>query len=95
MVDLTTGNDFAFNATSTAINDDGDVVGWMMTSAGPANGEAFLWTRSSGLLHLGTLGGDSSAAIDVNSRDWVAGNSTTGGGNQHAVVWVGRDRDQR
>ena len=95
MVDLTTGNDFAFNATSTAINDDGDVVGWTMTSAGPANGEAFLWTSSSGLRHLGTLGGDSSAAIDVNSHDWVAGNSTTSGGTQHAVVWVGRDRDQR
>jgi len=87
MVDLTTGKDFAYNATSTAINDGGDVVGWTMTSAGPANGEAFLWTRSSGLLHLGTLGGDSSAAVDVNNRHWVAGNSTTTAGSQHAVVW--------
>ena len=45
MVDLTNGGNFAYNATSTAINEDGDVVGWTMTSAGPANGEAFLWTR--------------------------------------------------
>ena len=89
MVDLTNGGNFAYNATSTAINEDGDVVGWTMTSAGPANGEAFRWTRSSGLHLLGTLGGDSSAAVDINNRDWVAGNSTTSAGTQHAVVWAG------
>ncbi len=91
MVDLTTGKDFAFNATSTAINDDGDVVGWTMTSTGPADGEAFLWTRWSGQVHLGTLGGESSAAVDINNRQWVAGYSTNGAGIQHAVVWL-RDR---
>jgi probable HAF family extracellular repeat protein len=89
MIDLTTGKDFAFNATSTAVNDDGDVVGWTMTSAGPTDGEAFLWTQTSGLRHLGTLGGASSDAVDLNDREWIAGNSTTSTGSQHAVVWFG------
>lgn len=88
MVDLTTGQNFAFNAAATGINDAGHVVGWTMTSTGPAGGEAFIWKDSSGLVHLGTLGGDSSAAVHINEFDWVAGSSTNAAGTQHAVVWI-------
>jgi probable HAF family extracellular repeat protein len=88
MVDLTAGEDFAFSASSTAVNNAGDVVGWTMTFNGPGNGQAFIWTETTGLVYLGTLGGDFSAAVDVNESDWVAGNSTTSAGAQHAVVWI-------
>jgi probable HAF family extracellular repeat protein len=88
MVDLTTGEDFAFSASSTAVNNAGDVVGWTMTSGGPAGGQAFIWTETTGLVYLGTLGGDFSAAVDISERGWVAGNSATSAGAQHAVVWI-------
>ena len=90
MVDLTSGTDFAISAAATAINDRGDVVGNITTGTGPAGGEAFLWTRGSGVSRLGTLGGDASTAVDINERGQVAGTATTSAGDEHAVVWSQR-----
>jgi probable HAF family extracellular repeat protein len=87
MVDLTTGDDFAFNAQATAINERGEVVGSTMTSDGPSGGQAFLWRPSGGLQLLGGLDGSWSTAVDVNDRGWVAGISAVGVGSEHAVVW--------
>lgn len=90
MVDITEGGDFTFSADATGISDSGYVAGWMMTSNGPQDREAFVWKSSTGLRHLGTLGGDASSAVAVNNRGWVAGSSTTVAAAEHAVVWYRR-----
>jgi len=42
------------------------------------------------VLDLGTLGGNSSSAFDMNDRGWVAGSANlVAGGPQHAFLWYG------
>jgi len=65
---------------------DGVVIGQTFTPAGTKHG--FAWTRRSGLVDVGTLGGDTSFAAAVNDRGIVVGGSfTTGNAAFRAFAW--------
>ncbi|KGM41296.1 hypothetical protein JY96_17835 [Aquabacterium sp. NJ1] len=69
------------NADVLALNDKGQAVGLMGIHAALWNGTTYT--------DLGTLGGDFSAAIGINNRGQIIGNSTTMPNNwiDHAVLW--------
>ncbi|MHB1238838.1 MAG: hypothetical protein ACYCY7_14875, partial [Gallionella sp.] len=71
-----------------SINDSGQVVGYS-TTAGDANGHAFLYTPGSGMVDIGTLGGTYSEARSINDSGQVVGYSTTAGNaNGHAFLYT-------
>ena len=85
-------------AFATGINDQGDVVGWVMRpdSTGALQRRAALW--SGGVLtDLGTLGGAESWAVAVSNSGWVVGTSQTeprwfyGGWNRLRLPFRWRD----
>jgi probable HAF family extracellular repeat protein len=83
MVDLGTlgGDTYAY-----AVNESGQVVGYsyIATPGADVGYHAFSWTANSGIVDLGTLGGDSTQAVAVNESGQVVGYSNTG----HAFSWT-------
>ena len=76
------------NSYSTAINKQGDVVGYS-NAAGNFH-HAFRWTKANGMKDLGTLGGWISEATDINDHGHVTGTSETKEGRSHAFLWTER-----
>ena len=87
------------NSGANAINDNGQVVGWTEAVVfDPRVGltyeaRAFLWTETTGMQDLGTLGGGGSFAIAVNQRGQVIGYSSTPASTffdpvTHAFLWT-------
>jgi len=72
-------------SAATAINEQGQVVGWSSTAEG--NIRAFLWQNGT-MIDLGTLGGNYSGAWDINEQGQVVGGSTNIEGNNRAVLWT-------
>ena len=79
---------------ATAINDSGEVVGDSQLVKGGGMGEithAFLYTGEGGMIDLGTLGGEDSAATGVNDSGLVIGDSSIDPGNvnapSYAFIW--------
>ncbi|MDB4869341.1 MAG: repeat protein [Gemmatimonadales bacterium] len=70
------------------INNLGQVVGWAFVPSGVEH--AFLWTKATGMLDLGTLGG-SSRALAINDNGQVVGSSNTLAGQHHAFLWTATD----
>jgi probable HAF family extracellular repeat protein len=71
-----------------AVNGLGDVVGG--ASVGKKGWErAFLWAQGA-FVDLGTLGGNSAAAVAVNAQGVVVGSATVDGGGKlwHAFLWA-------
>jgi probable HAF family extracellular repeat protein len=68
----------------SSFNSSDEVVG-MSNFLGQQH--AFFWTASGGMLDLGTLGGPYSTALAINDDRQIVGNTTTAGGNYHAVLW--------
>ena len=69
-----------------AVNAVGHIAGDMSLSAGSGLKRAFLYTGQ-GLEDLGTLGGTTSTAYDLNSSDQVVGTSTDSSGVTHGFLW--------
>lgn len=69
VVDL---NPMGATSEALAINDSGDVAGWVFPKGGNAS-HAFLWRRSGTRLDLGTLGGASSQAFAITDGPTVVG----------------------
>lgn len=67
-----------------AANDSGQIAGSYWTGT---EYHAFFWDPVSGFVDLGTLGGQSSHAYDINSLGQVMGKSTSAGGDLFTFVW--------
>lgn len=79
-----------FGSAGSAINSDGAIVGFVAGENGTAH--AVLWVDDE-LVDLGTLGGDSSYALDINDEGQIVGWSASQPGtfDQRAVLWDGQE----
>jgi probable HAF family extracellular repeat protein len=73
------------NASASAINNRGQVVGW--SNLANSENHAFVWWKGS-MRDLGTLGGTYSAAVSINDSGDVAGLAAVAGGVRHACLWT-------
>jgi len=82
------------SSEALAINEQRTVVGESALLISPDWGvqRAFRWKPSTGMVDLGSLGGEFSAAVDVNERDQVAGRAVLADDTLHAVVWDAHNR---
>jgi probable HAF family extracellular repeat protein len=71
-----------------SINDSGIVVG--QSPFANAAKHAFSWTETGGIKDLGSLGGDESSALSINSQGWIVGTSltTSKNGLLHGFLWT-------
>ncbi len=70
-----------------AQNASGQVVGPDNQPPYGITSQAFIWTAAGGTQDLGTLGGNSSIALDINDQGLVVGDSTTSTGNTDCFAW--------
>ncbi len=68
------------------VNAAGHIVGDMSLTPGSTSKHAFRYIGT-GLQDLGTLGGSTSSAYDINSSDQIVGTSQAASGGAHAFVW--------
>lgn len=64
------------------LNQQGEVVGWCEFK----QGGAFVW-RSGQMVAMGTLGGESSAAVGINNVGQIVGSADTPADERHACLW--------
>jgi probable HAF family extracellular repeat protein len=75
-------------SSALGINARGQVVGTSDNGADDVWSHAFIWERDTGMIDLGTLGGEYSTAWAVNARGQVVGwSKMTGNGQSHAFLW--------
>lgn len=71
------------------LNKHGQVVGWYNAMENKSETRACLWTIGGGNpQNLGTLGGNSSVANDINDLGEVVGTSKTSEGIRHVFLWT-------
>ena len=80
------------NSIPHAVNDQGEVVGWVNTSANPVDSRsttrAFVF-RHGQMQALGTLGGRDSRALGINHKGQIVGSSDRADGMRHAFLFDG------
>jgi len=78
------------SSNAVAINDPGAIVGWAdanVNGSYPYARHAVLWRPARAIQDLGTLGGTTSEAVDINASGQVIGTSDVSGGARHAFLW--------
>jgi probable HAF family extracellular repeat protein len=68
------------------VNERGQVTG-QSVAVSDADTHGFFWSEATGILTLGTLGGDHAVGIAINNSGEVAGRSTRVDGELHAFIW--------
>ena len=79
------------SSNAVAINDPGQIVGWAdanVSGSYPYARHAVLWSASYVIQDLGTLGGATSEAVDINASGQVIGMSDVSGGGRHGFLWT-------
>jgi probable HAF family extracellular repeat protein len=71
------------NSFAAGVSGNGVVVGYSMNAVQ----RAFVWTATTGMQAVGTLGGTQSFATAVNDEGVIVGRSTTASGQTHAFAW--------
>ncbi len=84
----------ALFSRANAVNSNGYVVGYSGSEFDSDNSRAFVWTNSTGMRDIGTLGGPYAQAMAVNDAGYATGNASIGQsiGSRHAFlyqVWPG------
>ncbi|MGE3340220.1 MAG: hypothetical protein AB7N54_20675 [Alphaproteobacteria bacterium] len=74
------------HSDALAINEDGDVAGISVVDTGDERG--FFWSSATGMLNLGTLGGNRSQAWSINNKRVIVGRARRANGAEHAALWV-------
>lgn len=74
---------FPGNSYGLAINDEGQIVGYGY----PSGTRGFVWQDGQPTMILGTLGGDSSWAHDINNSGTVVGWAHTAGNDMRMCTW--------
>jgi probable HAF family extracellular repeat protein len=89
MLDVgTLGGTLALGAAVVPLNDRGEMVGFS-NLAGDATFHPFLWTKSTGIEDLGTLGGNNGEANSINSAGMIVGKADLPGSQTHdAFLWT-------
>jgi len=75
-------------SSASALNASGEVVGSSGTTESLVT-HAFHWLPSTGMVDMGTLGGNQSQAFGINAQGVIVGSSNqTDNANSNAVVWA-------
>ncbi len=74
------------NSAATALNRDGNVVGYSEIAGSTRAQHAFLYMGGQ-MIDLKTLGGSTSSALAINNANQVVGRSDVGGGVFHAFLY--------
>lgn len=72
---------------ANGINVSGQVVGFGGPALDSTSSKAFIWSSSTGMVDLGTLGGPYAQAWGINDSGYVTGNSHTANNFPHAFLW--------
>jgi probable HAF family extracellular repeat protein len=75
-----------YDVTPKFLNDNGEVAG--DRPPGSSNRHAIYWSRTRGLIDLGTLGGQYSSPAGINASGQVAGQSELATQETHAFLWT-------
>ena len=90
---LSPGDPELFYSMAMDMNNAGHVVGFSDSYDFEYHG--FFWSDQTGMVDLGTLGGERSQAFGVNDADWVTGFATTPDEEAHAVRERAPSREQQ
>ena len=76
-----------------AINNRGEIAGWLTNGGSSGVGRAVMWSASGRLVMLDPLApGAASQAFDINDRGEIVGSSASADPNDaHAVLWTLRE----